>query len=132
MSEKLAMPSVTDFWNTMTASWAPALAPNAEVPAKTAQAASAAFTAAFAGAEKVRSHLADLAARTMQEQAAAVSALAKVKTPIEAVQLQSQLARQAVEAYTAEVTALSGLMSNAYQDAVSPLQSNVTPLHSVS
>jgi hypothetical protein len=89
--------------------------------AKAMQAISASVTAALDGAEKARAHVAASGARALEDQIAAASAFAQVKTPQEAFQLQTQFARRALEAYTADVTAFGGLVSASFQQSLKPL-----------
>ncbi|CAN7622392.1 phasin family protein [Phenylobacterium sp. LjRoot219] len=85
------------------------------------EAISASFTAALSSAETTRAHLASASARAIQGQIAATTAFASVKTPQEAFELQAQFARKALDAYTADVTALGGLMIAAFEASLKPL-----------
>lgn len=98
-----------------------ALTTGEAVSAKTMQAISASVTAALEGADKARAHVAASSARVLEEQIAAASAFAQVKSPQEAFQLQTQFTRQALEAYTADMATFGGLMSAYFQQSLKPL-----------
>lgn len=97
-----------------------ALSEGPAAPAKGLQAAAASFTAALAGAEKARSHLASAGARAIQDQLAAAAAFAKVKTPQEALELQAQFTGKALEAYRADLTAFGGLLNASVEETLKP------------
>lgn len=88
---------------------------------KTMEALSASVTAALEGAEKARAHVVSSGTRALEGQIAAAAAFAKVRTPQEAFQLQTQFARQALETYTADVAAFGSLLSASFQQSLKPL-----------
>lgn len=73
------------------------------------------------GVERARAEALGVGVKVLQQQATGLAALARVTGPKEALELQQQLARQALDANTAAFQALSGL-ATAWSEAFKPLQ----------
>jgi phasin family protein len=89
---------------------------------KNAEAMMAAGSAAAKGAETLAAALLGHGKSALETQLSAAAAFAKVKSPQELVALQSTLARQSLEAYTAQVRSVSELLNAAFKSTAAPLK----------
>jgi len=85
------------------------------------EAVTQAATAAMHGAEQARAYLAASSKTALDNQYAAASAFAKVKNAQEALDLQAQFARKALDAYSTNVRAMSELFSSTLSATLKPL-----------
>jgi len=93
----------------------------AEKATHSLEAVTEATMAALTGAEKARAYLAANSKTALESQFAAASAFAKVKTPQEAFDLQAQFARNALDAYSTNVSEISELFSSSLSATLKPL-----------
>jgi hypothetical protein len=73
------------------------------------------------GAEQARARVVADGIKALESQAARATAVAKVTSAQEALELQQQFARQALESYVASATAVSSALTSAFQAALKPL-----------
>lgn len=93
----------------------------AEKATHSLDAVTAATMAAIHGAEQARTYLLSNSKTALENQFAAASAFAKVKTPQEAFDLQAQFARKALDAYSTNVSEMSKLFSSSLSATLKPL-----------
>jgi hypothetical protein len=93
----------------------------AQEGAKTLQAITEALVTGIRGAEQARAQLVTSSIKALEAEAARATAFAAVKSPQEALDLHQKFARQALESYTANATALTSLLSSSFQAALKPL-----------
>jgi hypothetical protein len=89
--------------------------------AKNLQALVDTFVAGLEGAEQVRAHVSVATTQALRDQLAAAAVFANVKTADEALQLQQQFARRALEFYSARAHSLGEVCSAAWQASAKPL-----------
>lgn len=93
-----------------------------DAAAKNAQALQRSFGAAAKAAEQIRAYAAAQAANALEQQIAAASAFAKVKSPKEMLELQSAFARRALEGYGASFAAAQDLLQASVTATWQPIQ----------
>ena len=81
-----------------------------------------AATAAYAGVDQTRAHMAETARTAMEQQIAAAAAFTKVKSPQEFIELQSRLSREAFVAYTANLKAMTDLWTSSLTATLKPIR----------
>jgi hypothetical protein len=81
-----------------------------------------ATSAAFAGADQARVQIADTTTAALERQVAAATAFAKVKTPQEALELQSKFARETLAAYSANLKTMSDLWTSSLTATMKPIR----------
>jgi phasin family protein len=86
----------------------------------------ASVTAATKGAEALGAHAIAYSKKTLQDQVDAARSLTAARSVQEAVELQSAWAKTALEAYLAEVTKASEIVSAALKETITPLNARVT------
>jgi hypothetical protein len=93
----------------------------AEKATHSLEAMTEATMAAIHGVEQSRAYLAANSKTALDNQFAAASAFAKVKSAQEAFELQAQFARKALEAYSTNVSVMSELFSSTLSATLKPL-----------
>ena len=93
---------------------------------KNLEAVVASVTAATKGAEALGAQVMAFSKKSMEDQVAAAKALAGAKSVQEAVELQTAWAKSALEAYIAQVSKASEIVSASIKDSVKPLNERVT------
>lgn len=93
---------------------------------KNLEAMVASVTAATKGAEALGAEAFAYSKKAAEDQVAAAKALAAAKSVQEAVELQTAWAKTALEAYIAQVSKASEIVSASIKDSVKPLNERVT------
>ncbi|MBI1686119.1 phasin family protein [Caulobacter hibisci] len=93
---------------------------------KNLEAVVASVTAATKGAEALGAEAFAYSKKAAEDQVAAAKALASAKSVQEAVELQTAWAKSALEAYIAQVSKASEIVSASMKDSVKPLNERVT------
>lgn len=95
---------------------------------KNLEAVVASVTAAAKGAEALGAQAIAFSKKSVEDQVAASKALAGAKSVQEAVELQTSFAKSALEAYLANVNAMSETVTASVKDAFKPLNERATAL----
>ena len=93
---------------------------------KNLEAVVASVTAATKGAEALGAQAIAFSKKSIEDQVAAGKALAGAKSVQEAVELQTAFAKSALEAYLANVNAMSETVTASVKDAFKPLNERAT------
>lgn len=80
----------------------------------------ASFTAATEGAEKINSNAVAFTKKTMEDGVSAAKSMASVRSIQEAVEMQTEFAKSALEGYLAEMTKTADLMASVMKDTWKP------------
>jgi len=86
----------------------------------------ASVTAATKGAETLGAHALAYSKKSLEDQVAAAKALTSARSVQEVVELQTAWAKSTMEAYMAEMTAASEIVSASLKETVTPLNARVT------
>jgi phasin family protein len=84
------------------------------------------LTAATKGAEAVGTQAAAFSKKSFEDAVAASKSLTSAKSLQEVIELQSTYAKSAMEAYVAEMNALSQTLSASFKDTFSPINARMT------
>jgi len=95
---------------------------------KNLEAVVASVTAATKGAETLGARAMAYSKKSMEDQVAAAKSLAGAKSVQEAIELQTNFAKSAFEAYVAEVTKMSETVAASMKETVAPINERVTAL----
>jgi phasin family protein len=95
---------------------------------KNLEAVVASVTAAAKGAEALGAQAIAFSKKSVEDQVAASKALAGAKSVQEAVELQTSFAKSALEAYLANMNAMSETVTASVKDAFKPLNERATAL----
>ena len=95
---------------------------------KNLEAVVASVTAATKGAEAIGARAMAYSKKSMEDQIAAAKTLAAAKSVQEAIELQTNFAKSAFEAYVAEVTKMSETVAASMKETVAPISERVTAL----
>jgi phasin family protein len=95
---------------------------------KNLEAMIASMTAAAKGAETVGARAIAFSKKSVEDQLAAGKALASAKSVQEVVELQTNYAKNALEAMVTEVNEIAGAVSGSMKDAMSPINERVTAM----
>ena len=98
------------------------------VSKKNLEAVVASVTAATKGAEALGAQAIAFSKKSVEDQVAASKALAGAKSVQEAVELQTSFAKTALEAYLANVNAMSETVTASVKDAFKPINERATAL----
>ena len=93
---------------------------------KNLEAVIASVTASTKGAEALGAQAMAYSKKAVESQVAAAKSLSGAKSIQEVVELQTNYAKSAFEAYVAEFTKMSEIMSASVKDSVKPLNERVT------
>lgn len=93
---------------------------------KNLEAVIASVTASTKGAEAIGAQAMAFSKKAVENQVAAAKSLSGAKSIQEVVELQTTYAKSAFEAYIAEFTKMSEIMSASVKDSVKPLNERVT------
>jgi len=93
---------------------------------KNLEAVIASVTAATKGAESLGAHAMTFSKTAVEKQVAAAKSLSTAKSVQEVVELQTSFAKSAMEAYMAEVSKMSEIVSASLKDSMKPLNERVT------
>ncbi|HEY9235482.1 MULTISPECIES: phasin family protein [Phenylobacterium] len=93
---------------------------------KNLEAMVASVTASTKGVEALSAQAMAYSKKAMEDQVAAAKSLSGVKSFQEAVELQSAYAKSALDAYIAEVSKMSDIVTASMKDSVKPLNERVT------
>jgi phasin family protein len=93
---------------------------------KNLEAVIASVTAAAKGAEALGAETIAFSKSAMEKQAAAAKSLSGAKSVQEVVELQTSFAKAAMEAYIAQMTKASEIVSASMKDSLKPLNERVT------
>ena len=93
---------------------------------KNLEAVIASVTASTKGAEAIGAQAMAYSKKAVEDQVAAAKSLSGAKSIQEVVELQTNYAKSAFEAYVAEFTKMSEIMSASVKDSVKPLNERVT------
>ena len=93
---------------------------------KNLEAVIASVTASTKGAEAIGAQAMAYSKKAVENQVAAAKSLSGAKSIQEVVELQTNYAKSAFEAYVAEFTKMSEIMSASVKDSVKPLNERVT------
>ena len=93
---------------------------------KNLEAVIASVTASTKGAEAIGAQAMAYSKKAVENQVAAAKSLSGAKSIQEVVELQTNYAKSAFEAYIAEFTKMSEIMSASVKDSVKPLNERVT------
>ncbi len=81
----------------------------------------ASFTAATSGAEQINSNISAFAKKTVEESMEAAKSLASARSVQEAIELQADYAKTALDSYLAELTRTADLMASTMKESWKPL-----------
>ena len=81
----------------------------------------ASFTAATQGAEAINSNAVAFTKKSVEDTIEAAKSLAGVRSVQEAIELQTEYAKSAMDAYLAEITKAADLMAATFKDAWKPI-----------
>jgi phasin family protein len=95
---------------------------------KNLEAMVASVTAATKGAETLGAETLAFSKKSMEDQVSAAKALAGAKTVQEAVELQTAFAKTSLEAFMAQFSKASEIVSASVKDSMKPLNERVTAL----
>jgi phasin family protein len=95
---------------------------------KNLEAVVASVTAATKGAETLGARAMAYSKKSVEDHVAAAKSLAGAKSVQEAVELQTNFAKSAFEAYVAEVTRMSETVAASMKETVAPINERVTAL----
>lgn len=84
------------------------------------------MTAATKGAETVGAQVLAYSKKSWEDAVSASKSLSSAKSLQEVVELQSSFAKSALEAYVAELNAMSEAMSSSFKDSVKPINARVS------
>lgn len=93
---------------------------------KNLEAVIASVTASTKGAEAIGAQAMAYSKKAVEDQVAAAKSLSGAKSFQEVVELQTNFAKSALEAYMAEFSKMSEIMSASVKDSVKPLNERVT------
>ena len=93
---------------------------------KNLEAVIASVTASTKGAEALGAQAMAYSKKAVEDQVAAAKSLSSAKSFQEVVELQTTFAKSALEAYMAEFSKMSEIMSASVKDSVKPLNERVT------
>jgi len=93
---------------------------------KNLEAVIASVTASTKGAEALGAQAMAYSKKAVENHVAAAKSLSGAKSVQEAIELQTTYAKSALDAYIAEVSKMSDIMSASVKDAVKPLNERVT------
>ena len=93
---------------------------------KNLEAVIASVTASTKGAEALGAHAMAYSKKAVEDNVAAAKSLSGAKSIQEVVELQTTFAKSAMEAYMAEVSKMSEIMSASMKDCMKPLSERVT------
>lgn len=95
---------------------------------KNLEAVVASMTAATKGAEALGARALAYSKKSMEDHVTVAKSLAGAKSVQEAIELQTNFAKSAFEAYVAEVTKMSETMAASMKETVAPLNERMTAL----
>lgn len=93
---------------------------------KNLEAVIASVTASTKGAEALGAHAMAYSKKAVEDHVAAAKSLSGAKSVQEVIELQTTYAKSALDAYIAEVSKMSDIVSSSMKDAVKPLNERVT------
>ena len=93
---------------------------------KNLEAVIASVTASTKGAEALGAQAMAYSKKAVEDHVAAAKSLSGAKSVQEAIELQTTYAKSALDAYIAEVSKMSDIVSSSVKDAVKPLNERVT------
>ena len=93
---------------------------------KNLEAVIASVTASTKGAEALGAQAMAYSKKAVEDHVAAAKSLSGAKSVQEVIELQTTYAKSALDAYIAEVSKMSDIVSSSVKDAVKPLNERVT------